>query len=39
MLYHIVKEIEVFPEMNIGQLKSLIEEKFMVKKEYQELLY
>ena len=36
---HIVKEIEVFPEMNIGQLKSLIEEKFMVKKEYQELLY
>ena len=25
--------------MNIGQLKSLIEEKFMVKKEYQELLY
>ena len=36
---HVVKEIEVFPEMNIGQLKSLIEEKFMVKKEYQELLY
>ena len=36
---HIVKEIEVFPEMNIGQLKSLIEEKFMVKKDYQELLY
>ena len=36
---HIVKEIEVFPEMKIGELKSLIEEKFMVKKEYQELLY
>ncbi len=36
---HVVKEIEVFPEMKIGELKSLIEEKFMVKKEYQELLY
>ena len=36
---HVVKEIDVFPEMKIGELKSLIEEKFMVKKEYQELLY
>ena len=36
---HIVKELEVFPEMSIGQLKLLIEETFMVKKEYQELLY
>ena len=36
---HIVKELEVFPEMTIGELKLLIEKNFMVKKEYQELLY
>ena len=36
---HIIKELEVFPEMTIGELKLLIEKNFMVKKEYQELLY
>ena len=36
---HVIRELEVFPEMTIGQLKVLIEEKLMIKKEYQELLY
>ena len=36
---HVVKELEVFPEMKIGELKILIEKNLMIKKEYQELLY
>jgi hypothetical protein len=36
---HLIKEIEVFPEMTIGELKEEIEKNFLVKKEYQELLY
>ena len=36
---HIVKELEVFPEMTICELKLLMEKNFMIKKEYQELLY
>ena len=36
---HVVKELEVFPEMKIGELKLLIEKNLMIKKEYQELLY
>ena len=36
---HVVKELEVFPEMTIGELKLLIEKNLMIKKEYQELLY
>ena len=36
---HAVKELEVFPEMKIGELKILIEKNLMIKKEYQELLY
>ena len=36
---HVAKELEVFPEMKIGELKILIEKNLMIKKEYQELLY
>ena len=36
---HLVKEVEVYPEMTIDSLKSLIEKMFMVSKEHQELLY
>ena len=36
---HLIKEIEVYPEMTIGELKEQIEIAFLVKKEYQELLY
>ena len=36
---HLIKEVEVYPEMTIDSLKSLIEKMFMVSKEHQELLY
>ena len=36
---HLIKEIEVYPEMTIDILKNLIEKNFMVSKEHQELLY
>ncbi len=36
---HVVKELEVFPNLKIGELKLLIEKNLMIKKEYQELLY
>ena len=36
---HLIKEVEVYPEMTIDQLKNLIEKIFMVSKEHQELLY
>ena len=36
---HLVKELEVYPEMTIDALKNLIEKTFMVSKEHQELLY
>ena len=36
---HLIKEVEVYPEMTIGELKDIIEKKFMVSKEHQELLY
>lgn len=36
---HVVKEICVYPEMTIGELKERIEDAFLVRKEYQELLY
>ena len=36
---HLIKEIEVYPEMTINNLKDLIEKNFMVSKEHQELLY
>ena len=36
---HLIKEIEVFPEMTIDELKNIIEKEFMVSKEHQELLY
>ena len=36
---HLIKEIEVYPEMTIGELKEQIEIAFLVRKEYQELLY
>lgn len=36
---HLIKEIEVYPEMTIDTLKSIIEKVFMVSKEHQELLY
>ena len=36
---HLVKELEVFPEMTIDLLKNIIEKTFMVSKEHQELLY
>ena len=36
---HLIKEVEVYPEMTIDELKNLIEKNFMVSKEHQELLY
>ena len=36
---HLIKEIEVYPEMTIDELKNIIEKNFMVSKEHQELLY
>ena len=36
---HLIKEVEVYPEMTIDELKNLIEKIFMVSKEHQELLY
>jgi hypothetical protein len=36
---HLIKELEVYPEMTIEGLKNLIEKNFMVSKEHQELLY
>ena len=36
---HLIKEIEVYPEMKIDELKNIIEKNFMVSKEHQELLY
>jgi len=36
---HLIKEIQVYPEMTIGELKEEIERVFKVRKEYQELLY
>lgn len=33
------KEVEVFPEMTVGELKEVIEYQFAVRKEYQELIY
>ena len=36
---HLIKELEVYPEMTIDELKNLIEKNFMVSKEHQELLY
>lgn len=36
---HLIKEIEVYPEMTIEELKDDIEKIFMVSKEHQELLY
>ena len=36
---HLIKDVEVYPEMTIGELKDIIEKKFMVSKEHQELLY
>ena len=36
---HLIKELEVFPEMTIDALKDLIEKNFMVSKAHQELLY
>ena len=36
---HLIKEVEVFPEMTIDILKNIIEKIFMVSKEHQELLY
>lgn len=36
---HLIRELEVYPEMKIGELKDLIESYFLVRKEYQELLY
>ena len=36
---HLIKEIEVYPEMTIDVLKNLIEKNFMVSKDHQELLY
>ena len=36
---HLIKEIIVYPEMTIDELKNLIEKNFMVSKEHQELLY
>ena len=36
---HLIKEIEVYPEMTIDTLKDLIEKNFMVSKAHQELLY
>lgn len=36
---HLIKELEVYPEMTIDALKNLIEKIFMVSKEHQELLY
>ena len=36
---HLIKEVEVYPEMTIDELKNLIEKTFMVSKEHQELLY
>ena len=36
---HLIKEIQIFPEMTIAELKEEIENVFKVRKEYQELLY
>ena len=36
---HLIKEVEVYPEMTIDTLKNIIEKEFMVSKEHQELLY
>ena len=36
---HLIKEVEVYPEMTIDALKDIIEKVFMVSKEHQELLY
>ena len=36
---HLIKELEVYPEMTVDILKNLIEKNFMVSKEHQELLY
>ena len=36
---HLIKEVEVYPEMTIDILKNIIEKIFMVSKEHQELLY
>ena len=36
---HLIKEVEVYPEMTIDNLKDIIEKVFMVSKEHQELLY
>ena len=36
---HLIKEVEVYPEMTIDALKNVIEKNFMVSKEHQELLY
>ena len=36
---HLIKEIQIYPEMTIGELKEEIERVFKVRKEYQELLY
>lgn len=36
---HLIKEISVYPEMTIEELKEKIEEAFLVRKEYQKLLY
>ena len=36
---HLIKEVEVYPEMTIDMLKNIIEKIFMVSKEHQELLY
>ena len=36
---HLMKNIEVYPEMTVDELKNLIEKNFMVSKEHQELLY
>jgi len=36
---HLIKDMEEYHEMTIGELKDIIEKKFMVSKEHQELLY